>query len=189
MIPKKLIINELLKLQSKGVIQPQVVAQIKDYYDISSKQDKNLAIIAFGILGSILIGSGTILLIAHNWDDLPRWIRTILSLAPLLASHIPGAFVILKKYTSLTWRETSATLCFFAIGSSIALISQTYNIHGDFGQFILTWSLLSLPLIYLFDAITPALFYIVWLKIWTNHQLSNFNLPWLFWPLLIAIVP
>jgi uncharacterized membrane protein len=41
-------------------------------------------VVLFSILGAALMGSGIILLLAHNWDQLSRVMRTVISFAPLV---------------------------------------------------------------------------------------------------------
>jgi uncharacterized membrane protein len=189
MIRKRLILTEIEKLQEQGIITAEISKRIREYYLSYKKPKTTILPIIFGILGSILIGSGIILLIAHNWDDLPRWVRTIISLAPLITAQSICGYTIVKKPESPVWRESSAVFLFCAVGASISLISQTYNISGDFGRFILTWSLLLLPVIYLCNSTTVSMFYLIWIAIWTSYQVSEHLYPWLYFPLVAAIIP
>lgn len=189
MIRKRLILAEIEKLQQQGIITAEISKRIQEYYIPYKKPKNTIMLIIFGILGSILIGSGIILLIAHNWDDLPRWVRTIISLAPLITAQSVCGYTIVKKRESSAWRESSSVFLFCAVGASISLISQTYNISGDFGRFILTWSLLILPMIYLLKSTTVSMFYLIWIAIWTIYQVSEHLYPWLYFPIVAAIVP
>lgn len=189
MIGKKLLLRELVKLEQNGIITGDTSERIRAYYNSSEKPKTIVLLIIFGILGTLLIGSGIILLLAHNWDDLPRWVRTIISLAPLVAAQSVCGYAILKKQESIAWRESTTVFLFCAVGAGISLISQTYNIYGDFGRFILVWSLLILPVIYLFDAVTVSIFYLAWVGLWTGHQVGEHLYPWLYWPLAGAIIP
>lgn len=55
------------------------------------------------------------------------------------------------------WRECSSVFLFFAIGASISLISQIYQVSGSLDGFLLTWVLPALPLIYLLSSSTVTL--------------------------------
>lgn len=189
MIGKKLLLRELIKLEENGIITGEISERIRMYYLSSEKKKTVLLLIIFGILGSLLIGSGIILLLAHNWDDLPRWVRTIISIVPLIAAQYLCGYAIIKKNDSHAWRESTAVFLFFAVGASISLISQTYNIYGDFGRFILVWSILMLPIVYLLDTVAVSIFYLGWICIWTGYQADEHVYPWLYWPLVGAIIP
>ena len=97
-----------------------------------------------------MIGAGDILLVAHNWDFLSRPVRCAIAFVPLVLSQALGVFVLLRRNESAPWRESAAILNVAAIGTAIALVSQTYQIQGDFARFILVWMLLALPIVYLF---------------------------------------
>jgi uncharacterized membrane protein len=138
------------------------------------------------------MGLGTILIIAHNWDELSVWTKSILAFVPLVLSQIACGYTLLKQSDSETWREVTATFLFLAIGASISLIAQVYNIPGDINSFLVTWLLLGLPVVYLMRSSFSSLLYIAGVTLyavnsnyWT-YEKSNLYLPWL---LLFAIAP
>jgi hypothetical protein len=100
-------------------------------------------------VGSILVAAGIVLLIAHNWDEFSRPVRSVIAFLPLLAAQALSVFVLLRRNESKAWRECAAIFNVAAIGSAISLVSQTYQIHGSLANFIFVWILLSLPLVYL----------------------------------------
>jgi uncharacterized membrane protein len=55
---------------------------------------------------------------------------------------------------------------FFAIGANISLVAQVYNIPGDLNSFIITWMLLSLPLVYLLQSSIVSLYILQELLLW-----------------------
>jgi len=55
------------------------------------------------------------------------------------------------------------------VGAAIALVSQTYNISGDRADFILTWMLLIVPLVYLMAATIPAVIYVAGISTWSCY--------------------
>ena len=110
------------------------------------------------IIAGLLIGLGICLLIAANWDVLPRSIKLI------------GDFIILGVFSYFTYHfwtikkrgltELFAILSFLMVGASIGLIAQIFQLQGGWNNFALSWTLLSLPFIF----ISRVLFInIVWL--------------------------
>ena len=174
---------------SEGVITQDAADRILGYYSSKSYSKISILIILFGILGASLVGGGIILILAHNWDDLARPIRIVISLLPLLTAHGFGAYVIAKKSESVAWRESVGTAGVMAVGISISLVSQTYNIYGDLERFILAWTLLSLPIAYILDAAFPAILYIVGVGWWSLLRGGEGDIVWLYYPLIAAIVP
>ena len=68
----KQILKELPDLINAQVITEETAQRIKDYYHHQPGQSANRLFIVFGILGSLLVGMGIVLIIAHNWDTFPR---------------------------------------------------------------------------------------------------------------------
>jgi len=182
--------RELPTLMSAGIVSAETADQLRNYYgEIKEGNKSRIALIIFGVLGALLIGSGIILLLAHNWDELSRAARTVLSLIPLLIGQLLAGWTILRKRESIAWRESTATFVMLAIGASISLIGQTYHISGDFGKFLLTWMLLSIPLVYLLRATTPALLYLWGITTWAGIRQDEAEHALFFWPLAALIAP
>lgn len=182
--------GELPNLVAKGVVDAATADKIRGHYgETPPNRPGRMAILVFGILGAMLIGAGIILVLAHNWDALSRPVRAALSFLPLLLAQGLAFWVILRRGESLAWRESAASLVFLMIGASISLVAQTYNISGDLPQFILTWSLLGLPLLYSLNALTPAVFYLWGITAWACHVRSEDGFAAGYWPLLALLAP
>ncbi len=182
-------IPELLKA---GLISPETAEGIRQFYRDKAGQSQNRLFIVFGILGAILVGLGIILIIAHNWDEFSRAVKTIFSFLPLLIGQFFCAFALLKKNDSQVWRESSAAFLFFAIGSSISLISQVYHIPGNISSFLLTWMLLCLPLVYIMRSSITSLLYIIGITYWaaeTSYWTYPSSETYYYWFLLLSILP
>jgi len=154
-------LKELPELVSKKIITEEVAQNIKNYYQKNPEENSNKLFTIFGIIGALLGGLGIILILAHNWDDFSVLTKTVFSIIPLVLGQIACFYTLTKKSESITWRESSATFLLFAIAASISLVAQVYNINGDFPKFLLTWILLSLPLIYIMHSSFVSLLSIV----------------------------
>ncbi|MGH7453602.1 MAG: DUF2157 domain-containing protein, partial [bacterium] len=182
--------RELPALVNDGVITGEIAEKLRAYYgDIKEGSKSRIALIIFGVLGALLVGSGIILLLAHNWDELSRATRTVLSFAPLLIGQALVGWTLLKKRESIAWREGATTFLMLAIGASISLIGQTYHISGDLGKFLLTWMLLSIPLVYLLSATAPAMLYLWGITAWAGVRQYEAGHALFFWPLAALVVP
>ena len=183
--------EELPTLVTQGILTADTAERVRQHYAETAcgARGRNWAIVAFSILGAALVGSGIILLLAHNWDDLSRPLRTVLSFAPLVCAQAIAAWVLWKRRNSTAWREGAGTAVTLAIGATISLIAQTYNISGDFGRFMLTWTLLALPVIYLLDASTPAVLCLIGSTVWAGDVRGNDGQPLWFWLLVAAVLP
>jgi uncharacterized membrane protein len=149
--------------------------------------------VVFGILGALLVGLGIILILAHNWDAMPKTAKTVLAFLPLLSGQIAVFYSVKFQPGNKAWLESSAVFLFVAIGASISLVAQIYNISGDFDAFIITWSLLGLPLAYLLPSSMAALLYIAGITVYgcSSGYFTYGHAPEKYWHwlLLAAIIP
>jgi hypothetical protein len=190
------LLAELPELVTSGVISQETADVLRQHYSSQpSEAPRRLGFILSAILGSLLVGAGVILLVAHNWDFLSRPIRCAIAFAPLLLSQALAIFVLLRRKESAPWRETAAILNVVAIGTALALVSQTYQIQGDFARFILVWMLLALPVVYLFTTSLGLSAYYVGATVWvlSSTKSSHFfraqpNELWV-WLLLALALP
>ncbi len=182
--------KELPDLVSKKVISQSVADSLREHYsDVKSMDKKWFVIILCSVLGALLIGLGIILLFGHNWEELSRPMRVVLSLLPLMIGQAMAMWVVLKRPESQALKEGAATFLSLMVGASIALISQTYNIPGDTPSFILTWMFLIVPLTYLMRATIPAAIFVAGISAWSCHFWDEPLKAFLFWPLLAVVVP
>ena len=187
----KWLYSELPHLVADGIIPPESAAGLRQHYGTPREINKStILLLLFGILGAVLIGLGIILILAHNWDMLGRPLRTGIGFAPLVTTQIIGLWVVLRKRSSRVWNEAVSTLIMLSLGATIALISQIYQLGGDLDTFLLVWMLLSLPLVYIMNATTPALLYIAGITWWgIYYRTVQSGTPWGFWLLATLLIP
>jgi len=182
-------IKELPELVENEVISKEVSARISNYYASKITQSPNRLMLIFGVLGSLLIGLGIILMIAHNWDDLPRNYKTILAFIPLIVGQVAVGFSVLKQ-KSAVWKEASGTFLFFAVGSSMALISQIYNIPGNFSSYLFTWVLLCIPLVYMLKSNALWVLNLIWISYYAcEYGMGSRHMPLWYVVLLFGLLP
>ena len=185
-------LKDLPKLVDTGIITQETADAIQGYYENQKSGSTNWLFIVFGILGAILVGLGIILILAHNWDELSKPVKTCFAFLPLILGQLVCGYGLLKRSGSVAWRESATAFLFFAIGACIALVSQIYNIPGGTGTFILTWMLLSLPLVYIMKSSITSLLYIsgiTYYAVYLGYGFFSAGIPWNYWLLLLAILP
>ncbi len=185
-------IKYLPELLKENVISQDVADNISNYYLKKKKQGLNKLFLIFGILGALLVGLGVILIIAHNWDQLPRNIKTIFAFLPLIVAQFLCGYTLLKKNDSIVWKESTATFLFLAIGACISLISQVYHISGNLSLFLLTWMSLSLPIIYLMNSSFASLLYIIGITYYScecSYWSYPSSEPYFYWVLILLVIP
>jgi len=186
------ILKEISELINEGIISKEIAEKIKNYYKNKDDNSANRLFVIFGVLGSILVGLGIILIIAHNWDELSRATKTSFAFIPLIAGQLLAGFSLFKKQNNTAWREASSAFLFFMIGASISLISQIYNIVGNLSGFLLIWMLLAIPLVYIMKSSITSLLYIAAITYYAVESGYSYYHPSLFnyyWILLVLILP
>lgn len=151
------LLDELPKLIEKGVVDAAAAARLRAHYaqdaaEAGSRLGWGMILLATG--GAALVGLGIILIFAHNWQNWTPEMRVGLSLLPLLAGQGASAWAL--RSGGRVWSEAAGLFTAIAIGASIALIAQTYQMGGDLPRFLLTWLLLAVPLVYVLDSSAVA---------------------------------
>ena len=186
----KIDLEELVQAQ---VIDQEAATRITDYYQALRKADqKNHLIRLVSIIGVTMVGLGLLLIVAYNWDQMPKSIKLLFAILPLAGAQTSGLFTLTKKSTSITWKEVSSLAILFGVGIALALITQIYQLDYALSVYLKWWILLSLPLIYVFDSSVTSC--AIWIGIawylsdsrWTD---GSYHLGLTLGIILVAAVP
>ena len=179
--------NQLPELISKGILNQDHANKLSEYFSLeeisSSPEGLSKMTIILAAVGGLLIGSGIIMIFAHNWDQIGRSTRTILALLPLAISQVFAVLALFPKQRGIAWREATAAFMFCAVPASIALIGQTYHISNDFQSFQTLWFILILPFIYLLKSKLTA-FLTMGLAMWMASIHQD-----IYWLCAVSLLP
>jgi len=184
--------KEITDLLAEGVIDQQTAERIEQYYLTKAGPPQSKLVIIFGILGSLLVGLGIVLILAHNWDELSRSIKTAIAFVPLLIGQIICGYTLLRQKDSTVWREAGSTFLILGIGACISLISQIYNIMGSLDGFLFTWIMLTIPVIYVMRSSAASLLYltgITWYACETGYWSRSAHENYTYWAMLALALP
>lgn len=182
--------RQLSELLQAEVIDSQTAQKISAYYHTKTEAKPNRLFTIFGVLGALLCGLGIILIIAHNWDDMPKTLKTVFAFLPLVIGQVACAFSLLKK-KGAAWMESSATFLILSVGATISLVSQIYNIPGNLSDFLLVWVAITAPLMYVLRSNMAVLIHLV-LITWYACDLGYFfnsHTPWWYLLLFVWVIP
>ena len=119
------LLAELPELVGSGVLTHESADALQQHYSSQpAGAPRRIGFILSAILGSLLVGAGIILLVAHNWDFLSRPIRCAIAFTPLILSQALAVFVPILRDGSAARREAAAILNVAAIGTAVALCSR-----------------------------------------------------------------
>ncbi len=184
--------KDLPELVSANIISQDTAQQITDFYKRKLETAPNRQLFIFGILGALLVGIGVMFIVANQWDDLSQTVKTTCAFLLLIVPQLLCGYVLLSKREKIIWRESTALLLFFAVGANISLISQIYNINGETSSFILTWMLLTVPLIYLLNSSAVSLAYYFGIMFYcfaSRYDSTDPSGQYLYWVLFILPLP
>jgi uncharacterized membrane protein len=164
---------------------------------------KEIAMIITAILASVAISGGIIAIFAHNWDDFPFAVRLIFAFLPIIFGVLCFSYAFLKHPESKVWMEASTVFLMLMTGSTIGLVAQVYNMGGTFERFLLTWMVLTIPMIYIGRSVATAILYLLGITWWLillfyTHMFSYWiregssgseNEKFLWWILFMAFIP
>jgi len=185
--------REITELQQAGIIDEPTASRIQEYYSRQKDSGTSKLMMVVGMLGALLVSSGVILLIAHNWDSLGKTAKTTIGFLPLLIGQGLCIYTLLKQKQSAYWRELSGIVVFAGVGACMAIISQVYHVNGELSSFLLVWMLLTIPVVYLLPSTITALLYIAGAS-WYACELGYFfyayrAFPYWYFGLLLLLVP
>ena len=176
----------------EGILTEDTADKIRAFYASKEKGGGNRLFLVFGVLGSLLVGLGLFLILAHNWDDLSVGIKTVVAFLPLLLGLAASGYSLVKKADSPSWREGSGVFLFLAVGVCLALLQQIHNLPDTTGQFMLKWMLMGVPIAYVLGSSMSSILYflgIIWIGFEYGAQLSNSWEDALFWPMALLGLP
>ncbi|RJG45535.1 DUF2157 domain-containing protein [Mesorhizobium sp. DCY119] len=91
------------------------------------------------VMAALLLGAAILLLVASNWEAIPRLVRVACLFAIILGGYIGGAALKLRGSDAIA--EALWLIAAAAFGGSIALIGQMYHLSGDEASAVMTWCL------------------------------------------------
>lgn len=179
---RKWLLRELSNLEQKGVVSAEARSRIETHYEDVEIEQSTWITTTLCSLGALLIGGGIILLFAHNWEALDRTTRAVLSVTPLCLAALCSWWALDKNYSA---REASGIFHTISVGAGIALIGQTYHLSGNTPAFLLSWALLTIPLVFLLSSNGSFLIYLGLILGWCFAAQEDFGHAVGFWALLI----
>jgi len=185
------LLEQIPDWEREGWLTAEGGVRLRERYALAAS-GPGLGQIMLGALGALLVGSGLIAIIGHNWDDFSRPVRLLFAFLPLLAAQM-FSWQALRGGAAAWVRETAALLQALTAGACLALVSQIYHLGGDWPDFLRAWFLLSLPLAWVLRSDAVTLFYLMATAIWAVDQydsgLAWQNSPVIYPLLLIGLLP
>jgi len=149
-----------------GLIESAQGEAILARYNIKLKDahGTSLGYYVLTALATLFVGLALILIVSHNWDEIPRLTRMLLLSFITLAVNLQGMRLLLggRDKAGVLWLFFGS-ICY---GATIMLIAQIYHIGEHFPDGIFYWALGVLPLIFITQSRLIALLCLVLATTW-----------------------
>lgn len=186
--------KEVEKWTSEGIVPAGSGDKIRERYlldDIGLKDRSSKSITALAIIGALLLGAGTILLIASNWEAVPKWGKLSFIFIVILAVNHLGYSL---RYTKGNYPRVGMALLFLGtllFGGGIWLVAQIFQITSRFHSGILFWALGILPVAWFLRSGTVLTTASFLLSLWVMVRIQDFRTPnYIFLiPMFLLIIP
>jgi uncharacterized membrane protein len=111
----------------KGLLQEATAGALLNEYDARPASFSLGKVLM--ILAAILLGAALLLVVASNWEAIPRLVRVVVILATIWTVHL-GAAALLRRgaMAAASGLLVIGTLSF---GGAISLVGQMYHLSGD----------------------------------------------------------
>ena len=103
------LLRDIQDLVTANIITRDTADQIEQYYRNKNEKPDGRFNIVLGILGALLVGSGIVLLVAHNWDQMSRSMQTVFAFLPLAVGQALCLFVLIRKRSNIAANHGGAT--------------------------------------------------------------------------------
>jgi uncharacterized membrane protein len=171
---------------TQGVVAPAQADAIRKLYP-EPKAAQPWGMIIFSGIGAVIIGLGVILLLAYNWNAIPKFGKLGLSFAALIAAQLAGQ----RLFQRPDWRrqlgEAIAILGTMLFGAGIWLVAQVYHIDEHYPNGFLLWAAGALALAWAMPSVAQGMLAALALTIWGSTENFGFHSPVHWAPLLLAV--
>jgi uncharacterized membrane protein len=172
----------------KGLLEEETAKTLLAEYD-TRPASFSLGRVLMG-LAAVLLGAALLLLVASNWEYIPRLVRVGLMLALIWAVHIGAALLLMRG--ALATAGGLLIVGTLSFGGAISLIGQMYHLSGDEETVMYLWFAVATVSAILFRsaAVTVVAGFLSWASF--AVYLENFDTRWVgsgpYVPLVMAAV-
>lgn len=191
-------LKELASLRDSDLLPEELYSDIEEKVNIKKRslEEKNAALInrvlfvSLGIITAVsIVGGLTLITISYNWADLSEVAKDAFAFLILIVPQILSFFLLLKRRLNVVLNEVFSLVQAILFGVSMAFICQIYQLAWSDMYFLLTWSISTLVLIYLFNSISALFLYFVTIIVLSALMQYEGTVGLIFYPLSMALVP
>jgi uncharacterized membrane-anchored protein len=170
---------------TQGVITPAQAEAIRRSYP-EPKAALPWGMLVFSGLGAVVIGLGVILLLAYNWQAIPKFAKLGLVFGAILGAHAGGLRLLQAPDSRRQLGEVLSLLGTMLFGAGIWLVAQIYHIDEHYPNGFLLWGVAALAGAWALPSVAQGVLAAVVLSIWGGTENFGFATAVHWAPLLLA---
>lgn len=164
---------EIDRWTNEKLIEPGQAVALRNLYPEEAVAPWGLII--FSCLGAVVLGLGVVLLLAYNWDAIPRLGKLAIVFSSLICIHASGTWL----QRMLDWRsklgEALLLLGTCLFGAGIWLVAQVYHIDEHYPTGFLLWALGALAMSWAAQSVPQLIAAAILLTIWNGEEGFSFH--------------
>ncbi|MCW5555917.1 MAG: DUF2157 domain-containing protein [Verrucomicrobiae bacterium] len=128
---------EIQKLRDLGFVNAEQQQRIIAHFNL--KEDSNRFLVIISMVGAVLVAAGIVLLIAANWEEIPRGVKIAVGLLLMLCAHTTGGWLRQARQDYQKTGEALHLLGSLLFLGNIALVGQIYQLSTRPPNAFLLW--------------------------------------------------
>ncbi|MCC7145396.1 MAG: DUF2157 domain-containing protein [Phycisphaeraceae bacterium] len=151
-----------------------ILGQYESIEELLRKRNKR-AFMALCAVAILMFAVGVLLLISHNWDQIPRIAKVSGIFAAVAAAFL--ASVAAYGRGSNLWGELLALAGTLLFGNAIWLLAQIFHIEAHYPDGIMWWMIGTLAVAWLVGSRLNGMAAVVLMTVWTGMETGDFQRP------------
>ena len=130
-------LSDVQKLVDAGYLTIEQQERIVAQFDLREEGSRFLAIIS--TIGAVMVGAGLVLMVAANWDEIPRLMKVVCGVLLMVGAHAGGWYLRESSHRYPKTGDALHLLAALLFLGNIALVGQVYHLPGRPPDAILLW--------------------------------------------------
>jgi uncharacterized membrane protein len=131
------LLAEIQGWAERGLIDDALAGRLR--VDAESRHRQFRLAYSLGLLAALMFGAAVILLVAANWELIPRPVRLGGIVGLIVLGYGGGSLLARAEHGRNTMAEAFWVFGLMAFGAGIALVGQMYHLSGDAADAALLW--------------------------------------------------
>jgi uncharacterized membrane protein len=178
--------RELERWVDEKLVSPEQATHLRQRYPVSMPAF-SWGLIVFATTGALVVGLGVILLLAYNWDGIPKFGKLALIFGAMAGAHAAGLHWLRQDDWRRKLGEAMLVLGTMFFGAAIWLVAQIYNIDEHYPNGFLTWAAGALVLAWVIRSTALGILAVLLVGIWGGCEAVDFNRPG-HWAMLVVVL-